>query len=271
MSTTIVPPTPQTAKIVTITPELAAEWLLRNTRNRPLRANHVDYLAAEISNGRWKLDGATIKVNDGALIDGQHRLSAIVKSGRSVCSWVIFGVSADVFDTVDTGVVPRSTADIMSLAGMKNAPGIAAATQFVYRYFTDSVGSGKKLSAAQMLEKAREYAGIEKSVLFASNRPCGTPTSILAGCHYLFTQIDKDLADKFVEDLYRGNGLLEDDPVWLLRERLRKNGLSKLKMRPVDHAALIIKAWNLRRAGEKVTLLAWRTGGQSPERFPEVK
>ncbi|NUN01320.1 MAG: hypothetical protein HUU41_09415 [Bryobacteraceae bacterium] len=65
-----------------ITPELARQWLERNVRNRPISENTVIAYGLDMLEGRWQYDGAPIRFDtDGNLIDGQHRLSRLLKFG----------------------------------------------------------------------------------------------------------------------------------------------------------------------------------------------
>jgi hypothetical protein len=96
-------------ELKTITPEWAAKTLAeKNTRNRPISRPHVEALANEIRRGAWQVNGDTIKLSpDGQLIDGQHRLAAVVKAGVSIQSFVVEGISFDVFHTIDTRLKRR--------------------------------------------------------------------------------------------------------------------------------------------------------------------
>ncbi|RMD90730.1 MAG: hypothetical protein D6811_10190 [Alphaproteobacteria bacterium] len=95
-----------------VTPDLAKEMLAGNVGNRAIRQGWVNELARRISDGEWKLSpqGVTI-ASDGRLIDGQHRLHAVVKAGAAVEMMVARDVDANVFDVMDQGV-RRSMADI---------------------------------------------------------------------------------------------------------------------------------------------------------------
>ena len=44
-----------TQQVEVITPELAMEYLKKNTDNRPMRERHVRELAKEMEEGRWNL------------------------------------------------------------------------------------------------------------------------------------------------------------------------------------------------------------------------
>jgi hypothetical protein len=68
-----------------VTPEMAARWLERNKSNRPLRQTVVAAYAAQIKAGQWRLthQGVCLDCKD-SLIDGQHRLTAIVQTGIAI-------------------------------------------------------------------------------------------------------------------------------------------------------------------------------------------
>lgn len=66
-------------EIQEITPQKARTMLEMNTRNfRDVRPFRVDQYAKMMAEGRWELNGETIKIADNYLIDGQHRLLAAI-------------------------------------------------------------------------------------------------------------------------------------------------------------------------------------------------
>jgi hypothetical protein len=74
----------------------------------------------------------------------------------------------------------------------------------------------------------------------------------------------------FFDRLGSGAGLAANDPILVLRKRLEKNAIEKRRMSDNDAAAIIIKGWNAYREGRAIQLLAWRSGGATPEAFPEI-
>ena len=93
------------ANVVNVTPELACEWLAKNTRNRQIRRGHVKFLADQMKAGKWRLTHQGVAFGaDGAVLDGQHRLEAVVASGVSVPLMVFFSWDADVFGVLDKGI-----------------------------------------------------------------------------------------------------------------------------------------------------------------------
>ena len=124
---------PSTSVIIQIDPKTAEEILAdRNKGNRPPKPNTVQQFAADMENNRWGLTGDTIKFGtDGRLLDGQNRLSAAVRSGKSLRTHVVFGIDPALFGRMDIGK-PRNPADILYIAGFRYASTLAAAIRWAH-------------------------------------------------------------------------------------------------------------------------------------------
>lgn len=104
--------------IETITPEIAAAYLLKNKSNRNISQLHVDALCRAMVGDEFYLTHQGIAFDeDGNLIDGQHRLCAVVKSGKPVKINVTYGVAADSKISIDTQMRTRSYADALTIEG----------------------------------------------------------------------------------------------------------------------------------------------------------
>ena len=81
-------------KWATITPQIAAEMLASNTANaRHMNIHKVDDYARDMVAGQWGFcDQPIAFFVGGALANGQHRLLAIVKSGATIQSPVVYDV-----------------------------------------------------------------------------------------------------------------------------------------------------------------------------------
>ncbi len=108
------------AKVKVITPELAKQYLSKNTNNyRSMSNSVVNSYAADMKTGNWKFNGDSIKFNkSGILVDGQHRLAAIAKAGVPVQMMVITGIEDDIA-TFDIGKV-RTTSQIAKAENLPN-------------------------------------------------------------------------------------------------------------------------------------------------------
>lgn len=100
-----------TTMIMDITPAQATEFLRLNHANRPIRRSWVDRLTNIIERGEWMLTHQGIAItSDNRLLDGQHRLKAIVASGKTVKMNVAFDCDPETFTVIDGGV-RRSISD----------------------------------------------------------------------------------------------------------------------------------------------------------------
>lgn len=100
-----------------VTPEMAKEWLNHNIINRKVQPRRVDSYAVDMASGNWQYNKETIKFNKrGDLVDGQHRLLAIIKSGTSIKTAVVFDIDNDVY-IFDRGM-NRTTSQSLGMAGM---------------------------------------------------------------------------------------------------------------------------------------------------------
>lgn len=100
-----------------VTPEIAEDFLSRNTHNRPVRAAHVAELAHDMRLGRWRLthQGIAFDVH-GRLADGQHRLLAVVMAGVAVRMLVTTMVEPEACGVIDTNA-KRTATDALVLSG----------------------------------------------------------------------------------------------------------------------------------------------------------
>jgi hypothetical protein len=100
---------------VEVTPHMAAQWLRANIDNRPVRSSHITTLVDEIRSGRWRVTHQGIAFSSkGRLIDGQHRLHAIIVAGQPVWLTVFVGLDDDMFGALDRGI-RRTIADELLL------------------------------------------------------------------------------------------------------------------------------------------------------------
>ncbi len=82
-------------KEIVLTPEIAQEMMNYNTCNRPLSRNTVAKYARMMKQGEWFLSHQAIAFADDEngnqiLVDGQHRLAAVVQSGATINTTIIY-------------------------------------------------------------------------------------------------------------------------------------------------------------------------------------
>lgn len=247
------------ADFVTITPDKAKDLLAKNTANRPANKAHVTRLAKEMLLGRWKCNGDAIRMGNGRLVDGQHRLMACVNSGVSFDTLLVTGLDNSVFDTVDTGK-KRGGADTLAIIGHKHYALMAAALVIVDLYYqgkaTLRLSYVGGISNSDYIEMLSKYIALPNSVDHCQSRATKlVQPSIMTACHYIFSRIDSVLADDFIERLSTGENVAKDSPMSKLRERLLQNYTSLKKMDRFHIFSMVVRAWNHERSGKNLKRL----------------
>jgi hypothetical protein len=91
-----------TMAIESIGPERAEAYLARNRGNRNIVQSHVAALARDIANGHWMFNAQPICFSrSGRLLNGQHRLSAVLEAGLPIEVMVMHGLPEEAFQTYD--------------------------------------------------------------------------------------------------------------------------------------------------------------------------
>lgn len=107
-----------TVEITNITPQMALEWLEHVApNNRKVKGRRVQLYANDMRANRWHLGDQAITFNeDGELVNGQHRLHAIVASGCTVPMMVMRHAPNESMMVIDSGL-KRSTDDNFAISG----------------------------------------------------------------------------------------------------------------------------------------------------------
>jgi hypothetical protein len=153
-------------KMTLVTPTIATKWLGKNNNNRRLRDAAVGKLSDDMTNGRWKLTHQGIAFNcDGTLLDGQHRLAAIIQSNTSQWMSVTVGLPRESVSAIDDNL-RRSVGDSLQIVHGITAPSINRAAAAAAWLVTGHKGNvrqrcntrGAQTSAFLEHQKAIEWA-----------------------------------------------------------------------------------------------------------------
>lgn len=268
-------------RIEEVDPERAYELLAHNTNNRSVRKPKVETYTRDMKARRWLPAGDPIHVIPdgevdssgrplGLLGNGQHRLLAVIEANVTVRLPMLY--ASEEFRTVADQGMKRTFADILRIEyGEVNVPMLAVCVRSVAEYRRTGIISGKDTSSiAELTRTYLKERNIRESLYLGhSVAQHGIPIipSIAATLHYLFSEIDPVDADAFFESLRSGANLSETNAIFALRRLMtRPERPSSKKIQ----SALVIKAFNLWRAGEEVRVLAWRGGGSNPEPYPVI-
>lgn len=250
-----------------ITPELAAALLEKNPSNRPVSKSTVYRYATQIKQGTFEANGESIIISsDGELLDGQHRLMAVVQAKMPIIGLIVSNVPKDVFHTIDAGKT-RNAADVLAIGGHKNWATLAKVARQLICFREDlpvkATASGyAQLSAGKLLEFADANPKLAECVSAAT-----TLYSIFSAVRqteyalmlYLFSQKNQEAANSFCEKLAYGQNLTEahDSAILLVRRKFIDLGMTRRKASDEERLALLISAWNRARAGGLTKSLKW--------------
>jgi hypothetical protein len=131
---------------ISVTPELATKWLTSHWKRietgafiqRPISQSIINRYAMDMTAGKWLPTHQAIAfAENGDLLDGQHRLEAIKKSGKTLVMFVAKDCQnksngTSTIDVIDTGR-PRSVSQMMSIHGWSNANNYAGAMRAIGR------------------------------------------------------------------------------------------------------------------------------------------
>jgi hydrogenase maturation factor len=243
-----------------VTPEYAVELIKRNGKiQRKLNKVHVDYLAHQMKVGQWQLTHQGIAVSkEGKILDGQHRLHAVVKANIPVDMLVSVDVPVDAFKVLDTGK-NRGGGDVLSIAGSIRDPYLASAIVsgvLKSKTMVSLTGSGKsqcKITNTDILayytenKEEIEIVVADADSLYKKN--LNVVTKGVAGfLMYLLYKKDQDLAYRLFESLLHEKEIAPI--VTKLRHKLINNATAIRKMPRSVVVAHIVWVWNKLRSGE---------------------
>lgn len=248
--------------IVKIDPEMALRLLRTNKNNRKISRQKIIQYSSAMKAGKWVLNGETIKFNEtGELIDGQHRLHAIVYSGVSVPIEICFDAPKDAFQTIDTGK-SRNAVDIVSIHQRSDAGVISSALKAVI-FWERGLPIGTKCSAIVDVGLSRisnedienayhrhptisKFIPTNRQIRILGNKP------LFTALHYLFDKSDEEYAGYFFTHLYEGeytdNTNVRRRTPFLVEIEKKISALNANKKNPQSNtyftASLLLLAWS---------------------------
>jgi len=265
-----------------ITPEDAKTLLQTNVNNRNLSRRRVEMYANDIKRGMWKLTGDSIKLaknpktGEVRLIDGQHRLHAIVSANVAVQTVVATGLDEDAFSVIDRGKT-RTYNDVLNMSKIKNANTVASFIRpvIVLQAGMNPYGAGIELVTPEdVVQFALKH---DEQVQWAVNRSfkmrehlSGSGTAWAMFMYLLADRHGIKCAEAFSNSLLSGIGYGIGDARaalrnWILRNFVKYKGTSR---GAYDQCAMMIKTYNYTVTGQKVAQLRMTDIGG--DNWPEI-
>lgn len=292
------------AEWVLITPELAAEYLELNEKNRPKRQNRIDAIAADLLGDDWEPNGATIVFAPGGwMLDGQHRCEGIVSAAKAAVTLVAWGIRDQARKVIDSGAA-RTVADWVTMEKeLKNPTVIQAIArrwhgwntlppdsryllsnhrpshgaviktieldQVVLVQATNFASWARGQSAKKGMKKVNSSVwGIAYVVMLEAFM--GDTASAMVGTGKPFIPTSEAIQNVryFLDRCVTGEGLKKGDPELAFRDRMM-NAMSGSEAMPERNAEyLLFTAWQLWRGKKQATKLPLPRMGVNAATFP---
>lgn len=261
-----------------ITPDLAKELLTLNNSNRPIKPNIVKKYTKEMVDGSWLFVGDKIGIsNEGKLLDGQHRLWAIVNSNTTQVFHIQSGLDPKTFDKMDIGK-NRTGTNTLSMQGFTSASIVSAVVRYVSMFkaglIEEYLTNGNKISfsnadisdASLKLDKTLLQTSATTSAKYYFRSKFMESTTI-GPLFYIFTEISPSATQSFFNMLSTGDGISSEvnSSIFVLRNILINATMSGNKMTVKHRWALILTAWNFYRKNRPIKRLKWGDGEDFPK------
>lgn len=266
-----------TIELIDVNPGLAREWLDQNTNNRNLRKANVEKYGRDMRAGEWSINGSTIVFSTkGVLLDGQHRLHAVIEKDATVPLLVVRGVVDKAKHTIDDGA-KRRLGDRLKI---------------------DDIGAGNRTVLASLLRRgamwdrgnfvntgtaspttAEMYAYLDNNpgVLWSSEFAAAArsrilaPMSVVALSHWVTTRVSSNDARWFFDNLITPANLPTGHAIHALDAKLKRETQRNGRADESELLASFILAWNAYREGRSISKIQMPKGGLRNSNFPLPK
>ena len=266
-------PGQHSVELINVSPTLAEAWLQRNINNRKIRPGKVEAYTRDMENGRWTASAHSICFDTrGILQNGQHTLSAIVKSGTTQRLVVQFGLPPEAMANMDTGAA-RSTADVLRWNDETRAHLLAATAKLSANCLNGNIYRDthrQVLSPMEITDFIDRHPDIREAVLIGDrlkNKVGANPTSLATAAFLIQQSVGVEATEQFFHRLGSGANEPEGSPILALRTRLFNMRMNSEQLSNREVVALIIRAWNHDVRGASVSYLSVSRG---EFRIPEV-
>jgi hypothetical protein len=220
-------------QVLTITPEMAAEWLESSSGNRKIALSEIKAMARDMDSGDFDLNGDMLRFDwNRRFRDGHKRLRACVESGRPFESFVAFDLDPKVFRTVDIGT-PRTGAQTLlggefGVAKAYDNNVMSGVVSWMLDLYAGQPGGGRKEfkpSIPETLRFIQDNPLLIDAVRYgisARRTYKAISANTWAVAWYLCTDEGRKhiTTERFFNAIQTGVGLTADHPALLIRERM---------------------------------------------------
>lgn len=203
-----------------VTPAMAETFLANQAPQRRLDMNRVKVNAGVMGRHEWLITNQGLAFDfAGRLIDGQHRLHAVIKSGVAVPFLVVF-MDHETMRVIDAGK-KRTTADLLTITHpeIKSAVVVAAIANAhlqIRAALARNIQLGNSYDAPNWRQLA-EYEEHQTAIRGIMEYHTPIKTAPLLGASMVAMPVDPVKITAFLESVKSGAGLAEGSPALLAR------------------------------------------------------
>lgn len=277
--------------LVLVDAETAASWLLRNQDNRNFSERTCAGYVRDITNDDWPFTGDPVRfAEDGRLLDGQHRLEAVKRTGIATLMTVITGLGKHTQRYMDGGR-KRTAQDQLAIDKIPNYVTVAAIARMVILWnpngFWDPaggvqiVGNKRPTTVPEILTFVKDFPGVHLAAteaLKVQRARIGCKASAVGAAFLRASTLERDgvtfEAADFFHKVATGEELSKGSPILaLIRsiERARTGDKSAGGNAQVPLLYKIIRTWNAVRDDELLERMALPNGGLTNASFPDMR
>lgn len=249
-------------------------------RNRNLNEERVYHFVDVIKSGDWKDSNDMVCIDEeGILINGYHRLTAIKKSEIPIWVTLKRGMDRDAFKEMDTGK-KRSPADMLTIKGRKHTATLARALKLYFlhelkgvKVFENSMEMHHIISNIEIDRLDNEHPKLPDSITYVKSLTQLVkllPAGFLSFAHYfLVNKHDWGIVNKYFDGLAKDGDSERVSPVYLLRNRLIEDSLcvGSWRLELKHKIALFIKCWNYTLEGTDIKVLRYSPKNEAMQNF----
>lgn len=267
---------PETSVVLTITPPDATAILDRhNTKNRPEKPAAIRDYITDIATDNWAVTGDTIKFAPcGRLLDGQNRLTACVRSDKSIRTHVVFGIPEEHFQRIDVGR-RRTPPDILHIAGYTDVNRLASAIRHALILDANNdTNQSKQFRPENLLDAIQndysdllDYMKDALALYKTTKHPPGEAAALLRKMN----RIDPDAAKDFYDAWRYGRAEGRADAVLKMLEFLQQMKTEVAGGIPArTRVAVVITAWNGLRQDKRLNQASFRNAIKRRDGYPAM-
>lgn len=256
---------------------IAKKMLEGNTDNRKLRKTRVSQYADAMKRGLWDIQNDAITISkSGKLLNGQHRLSAIIEADTACQCLVLRGVDESTYTVIDAGL-SRTINDALGAAGQRtNATHLSPIVKTLVAMDAGLNIYDTNAMALVQRQDILDYCGANTEILEWTLGVARKADKAVGGIRHAWgvfailaaSKHGQEKVQEFVDAVVDGVGLKTGDSPLALRNWLGRQRGSWDRNASRNNVAIYIHIFNKWMANEKVAVV--KPLGQTWDTFPEV-